>query len=102
MKRVVKFAAFAAVASMGIWAANAPGGDVRVGVDIRIGEPLPPPPAVVVHETGVEAAWVGGPRRGVYDADLRLGVAQLAEYPASADPEAAPAPLAEIPARRVD
>src|SRR5438034_10594259 len=98
MKRVVKFAAFAAVASMGIWAANAPGGDVRVGVDIRIGEPLPPPPAVIVHETVVEEAWIVGPRRRVYDADLRLRIAQHAEYRASVDLEAARAREREIAA----
>src|SRR5437762_640626 len=89
MKRVVKIAALAAVASMGIWAANAPGGDVRVGVDIRIGEPLPPPPAVIVHETVVEEAWIVGPRRRVYDADLRLRLAQHAEYRAWVELEAA-------------
>src|SRR5881409_2395021 len=96
MKRMVTIAALAAVASMGIWARSASGGDVRVGLDIRVGEPLPPPPAVVLHETVVEDGWIVGPRRRVYDADLRLRLAQHAEYRASVDLEAARAREGEI------
>src|SRR3954469_5575798 len=100
MKRDVKTSAWAravaraAFAAMGLWAARAAGGDLKVGVNIRIGEPPPPPPPVVVVEERpavvvVDDGWIVGPRRRLYDADLRLRLAQSAEYRASEELEAA-------------
>ncbi|MDB5319709.1 MAG: hypothetical protein JWN40_1340, partial [Phycisphaerales bacterium] len=85
-------AALAVVAVMGFWTGSAGGGDLKVGLDIRIGNaPPPPPPVVVVEErvVVVDDAWIVGPRRRLYDADLRLRLAQSAEYRASEELEAA-------------
>jgi len=97
MKRDVKASAWAgaalaaAVAAMGLWAGSAAAGDLKVGLDIRIGNAPPPPPPVVVEErvVVVDDAWIVGPRRRLYDADLRLRLAQSGEYRASEELEAA-------------
>src|SRR5690349_14689392 len=78
MKRDVMASAWvraAAFAAMGLWAVSAAAGDLKVGLDIRIGEPPPPPPppVVVVEERPapvvvVDDAWIVGPRRRLYDA----------------------------------
>src|SRR5204862_6704475 len=59
--------------------------DVSVGSGIRIGgPPPPPPPPVVVRETVVvQDAYIVGPRRIVYDADIRLRIAQAEEFRAT-------------------
>src|SRR4051794_9927576 len=74
---LIRKTAWAAAAGLGIvaFAGSALGGDINIG--IRIGEPAPQPrPAVTVvsYET-----YVVGPRRSLYDADLRLRAAQCDE-----------------------
>jgi hypothetical protein len=92
-----KRAALAAVAAMGLWTSTATAGGI--GIDIRIGAPPPP----IVRETVVvDEAWVVGPRKMVYDADLRLRLAQAAEYKASQELEATRAREGELAAAMDD
>src|SRR4051812_5183753 len=76
----VRRAAWAVV--MGTVALPALGGDVKVGIGIRIGEPAPPPRVVVVEERPVVVyeTFVVGHRRTLYDADLALRLARADEF----------------------
>ncbi len=86
---IIKSAAAAAVAAIAS-ATSIVSGGVNVGVDIRVGVPLPPPPpAVVVEEHVSYDTYVVGFRRNLYDADWRLRTAQREEFLATQDLDAA-------------
>jgi len=99
---VVRAAAVAAVAAMGLVGSlacgTARGGDVSVGIGIRIGEPAPPPRPVVVRETTVVSydTYVVGYRKNLYDADWRLRTAQVDEVEAQGALDAAKAHVGEV------
>ncbi|HYE21721.1 MAG TPA: hypothetical protein VEA69_24995, partial [Tepidisphaeraceae bacterium] len=77
-------AAVGALAMVGGTAANA---DINIG--IRIGEPPRPRPVIIEERRVIVEEWTVGPHKSLYDADLRLRLAQRDEFRASEALEAA-------------
>ncbi len=88
----IKKAAWSTLATFGLLTGSAFAGGVNVGVGvgIQIGDAPPPPPAVVVIERPVVVdTYVVGYRTNLYDADMRLRLAQADQYHASESLEGA-------------